>query len=683
MSNSNQEYYYFDNQKVTLYRLPDSFAVRYKEQLSFRALEQRMINMPDFGNLEGCSNIPSQCLAIITLPPTKRLADIEVSLRSLESDNEVEFVVPVYREPQSELRLIVTDEITVRFKNNVHQSEIEKLNSESDVEVIEQNNFVPNQYLLRIKDPKDTLNLANKYHESNLTEFAAPNFVSEFKKYSLPNDIFFAEQWYLRNDGQGNGLVGEDVDAEDAWRLTQGSPNITIAILDDGVDIEHPDLKANIWKNPNSDEPDVHGRNFYDANFDPRPRKFTFPYTQLDNNDSHGTPCAGVVAAVGENQLGVIGIAYKCKILPVKIFLADDPAPVNALADAIRYAGQRADVLSCSWGIPFSTDVEYAIKDVVNSFGRVGRGCPVFCATGNEYQSKIRFPASIPAAIAVGASTNLGLRANYSNYGEGIDFVAPSSGGTKRVFTTDVSITGRGLNIGSTTSGDAEGLYTNNFGGTSSATPLAAGIAALILSLNPKLTWDQVRKYMRDTADKIDFTSGNYLDGYSIQYGFGRVNAYKALQAVKSDMENTQPQPDEPCVQPDEPSAQPNELIARTITPMVSIPDRNLDGIVSAINIDKDGEVSVVEEISVDISHSHRADLLVSLICPDQTTIKLHRGQGNGAEDLIETYDSTKIPELQQLIGRKILGQWSLKIIDRWSPDTGTLNKWGLKIRAR
>lgn len=311
--------------------------------------------------------------------------------------------------------------------------------------------------------------------------------------------LFINEQWHLHNTGQDWGQAGEDVSAQETWEIGKGSPNITIAILDDGVDIDHPDLQSNIWVNPNSAEPDVNGWDFFDDINDPRPKEFRHPYDSTRIDDIHGTPCAGVVAAVGDNNSGVTGIAYQCKILPVKIFRASNLVSLSKLADAIRYAGQKADVLSNSWGIPFSSNVEQAIKEVVQT-GRGGKGTPVLVATGNDSRSSISFPANVPEAIAVGASTNRGQRSGYSNYGEGLDFVAPSDGGTKGIFTTDVSIPNRGYNAGDINSGDAAGLYTNSFGGTSSATPLAAGIAALILSANPELKWDQVRKYMRNTS---------------------------------------------------------------------------------------------------------------------------------------------------------------------------------------
>jgi subtilisin-like proprotein convertase family protein len=666
MVNGEKEYYYAGGKKIKLNRVPDSFAIRYKKDVPSKAIERKLSAKADLIDAEERKEMPKHRIIIVTLPPTRHLADVKNSVKSLEADNDVESITPVYREARSGLRMVAIDEIIVRFKDNVSQSEMEKFNGENDVEVIEQNRFVPNQYLLRVKNPKDTLEIANKYQESGLADFAEPNFVSEAKKAALTNDEFINEQWHLYNTGQVNGLKGEDVKAKEAWDISTGSPNIVIAILDDGVDIDHPDLKANIWKNPNNSEPDVNGWNFFDDNDDPRPRKFTPPYHLMEGNDIHGTPCAGVAAAVGDNAIGVTGIAYKCKILPVKIFLGDELVQLNTVADAIRYAGQKADVISASWSTPPSSNIEQAIKDVVRT-GRGGKGTVVFVATGNGYQSSLDFPASVSESIAVGASNNLGWRSTYSNYGEGLDFVAPSSGGSIGIFTTDVSIKGRGFNIGDINQGDADGLFTNSFGGTSSATPLAAGVSGLILSLNPELKWDQVRKYMRDTADKIDLAKANYVNGYSLEYGWGRINAYEVLKKVKADM-------DGPVV--------PGNVIDKQTTPALPIPDDNLEGITSAIDIEEEGTIDLVEEISVNISHTYRGDLSVSLMTPGNEVIVFHEGEGGGADDLIESYNTGSIPTLQQLAGKGIRGRWLLRVADRAPQDTGTLNSWGLKLRV-
>jgi subtilisin family serine protease len=230
---------------------------------------------------------------------------------------------------------------------------------------------------------------------------------------------------------------------------------------------------------------------------------------------------------------GVCGIAFQCKIIGVKVWGADDLAPNNQIAKAIRYAGKHADILSCSWSSGPSNVVSDAIHDVTRN-ARRGLGCPIFIATGNSAPSPISYPAHLSDTIAVGASTNTGLRSGYSQFGPEIDFLAPSSGGTLGIFTTDVSIPTRGFNIGRDGQGDPEGLYTNSFGGTSSATPLAAGIGALVISVNPSLTSQQVRQVLRNCCDKIDPNNARYdAAGFSNSHGFGRLNARRALDLAK------------------------------------------------------------------------------------------------------------------------------------------------------
>ena len=134
----------------------------------------------------------------------------------------------------------------------------------------------------------------------------------------------------------------------------------------------------------------------------------------------------------------------KAWLLPVKVFHADALATESRVADAIRYATRFADILSCSWRGPESPDIEAALEEAGG--GRGGKGCPVFVATGNEGANFVKYPARSPHAIAVGASTNKEKRADYSNFGPEVSIIAPSSGGTKAIFTTDVSLRNRGLN---------------------------------------------------------------------------------------------------------------------------------------------------------------------------------------------------------------------------------------------
>jgi subtilisin family serine protease len=369
------------------------------------------------------------------------------------------------------------------------------------------------------------IELANELTETDEVIFAFPNFVSEFKRAAVA-PTFHTEQWHLGT-----------VQARKAWAHTQGS-GIVVAVLDDGVDVDHPNLKANIRRKPDPSEPrDLLGRDFFVAetapdHFDPRPKRFRAPFEAMAGNDIHGTPCAGVIAGSGAVDK-VCGVAPKARILPVKVFHADDLATESRVANAIRYASRFADILSCSWSGPESPDIELALEEAGE--GRKGKGCPVFCATGNE-DTKVGYPARSPSAVAVGATTDKERRASYSNHGPQVSVTAPSSGeaANKSIFTTDVSITNRGFNIGDDDLSGSDGLHTNDFGGTSSATPLAAGVAALVLAADPDLTRDEVRAILEATADKIGAKSSYGGKGHSNDFGFGRVNAVAAVkQALK------------------------------------------------------------------------------------------------------------------------------------------------------
>jgi subtilisin family serine protease len=425
-------------------------------------------------------------------------------------------------------------EIVLRFEPSTPQRTRKRILRDKGLAVRRQNGFVEDQLVLYDESKKregpTLLEVANQCAELDEVVFAAPNFVSEYiRQRTLRVPV---GQWHLRNRGTVAGqLKAEDVDAAEAWRITRGNRRIVVAVLDDGVDLEHPSLRSRIWRSARKNAKDKCGRDFFlpdedPDHFNPRPKKFRFPYDEMDGNDIHGTPCAGVIAATGG---GALGIAPGCRILAVKIFHGDDLARDDRVADAIRYAAVHADILSCSWSGSTSPDVQLALQDAA-TIGRRGRGSAIFCATGNETTS-VGFPASSAHTIAVGASTDEGILADYSNRGNEIDVVAPSSGGLVDILTTDVSVKNRGFNIGKAGQGDRGGRFTNSFGGTSSATPLAAGTGALALSVNAKLTREELREIIRSTADKID--TGYDANGFSPKYGYGRINAAKAVIAAR------------------------------------------------------------------------------------------------------------------------------------------------------
>lgn len=440
-----------------------------------------------------------------------------------------------FRESKTGLIHVVYREVVVRFQPGTSATTRNKLLKKHGFKVRRVNRFFKDQVIVHDPERKHTgeklCEAANSLAETDEVEFAGPNFVSQYRRHALPT--IRAEEWHLRNKGGGGAKKNEDVNASEAWKTTTGKRSVVVAVLDDGVDLDHPNLKHNIWKNPKASAKDKNGRDFYlkddhPDHYNPRPKIFQFPFDQMDGNDIHGTPCAGVIAAVG-NANSSVGIAPNCRILAVKIFHGNSLVADERVADAMRYAGTIADVLSCSWGGGgASPDVQQALEDLGSA--RNGRGVPVFCAAGNEEKDPVGFPASDPNAIAITASTDQAKLAWYSNVGPEASVCAPSNGGVRGIFTSDVSIPERGFNIGVAASGGKDGLQTNDFGGTSSATPLVAGIAALMLSVDPTLSRQAIRETLQNTAEKIG--SGYKANGHSNKFGFGRVNAGKAVQKV-------------------------------------------------------------------------------------------------------------------------------------------------------
>ncbi len=411
----------------------------------------------------------------------------------------------------------VTDEILVRFAPDVDAATVAALESANDLVRSGTIDYAVNKgvvYRMPHGKSLDAFEVTRRLFESGLAEFAIPDFSIVRVPYATTNDPLYSTQWHLESTGQGGAVVDADVDASAAWDVTRGDPNLIIAIVDTGVELTHPDLAPQL----------VQGIDVLDNDNNPVATDYLFGLF----TENHSTSVHGIAGGPGNNGIGTTGIAQKCKLMPIRFlseFILVQPT-VQDEADAFNFARSHgAAVVNNSWGpggaasLPASTRA--AIDDCAAN-GRNGLGTLIFFAAGNESASIDQNGyASYAKVVGVSASTDQNLLASYSNTGVATDICAPSNGGvTTGTVTTD--------RLGSI--GYSSGDYTDAFGGTSSASPLACGTAALVMSANPYLSWDEVKDVLEDTADKIDVAGGAYDgNGHSNKYGYGKVNAAAAV----------------------------------------------------------------------------------------------------------------------------------------------------------
>jgi subtilisin family serine protease len=405
--------------------------------------------------------------------------------------------------------------IKIKPEYNIDQILIDK-NYKSTV-----NQYNKNQYLIKLNnyDTNKTFNLISSLSKDNRIEFIEPNFL--ILNAFQTNDPFYSSQWAINNNGYLGGISDADMDVYEAWTLSTGS-GIKVAVLDVGVDLVHPDLQANLL--PGYDAINgVSGGGYIGASY-------------------HGTPCAGIIGAVANNNIGISGVAYNSKIIPIRVGTGTTITTSAAITGINWASNNGADVLSNSWRLG---SVSEAVNNAINyaaTSGRNGKGCVVLFATGNE-NSSVSWPASNSQVIAVGASSQCDQRKSLtscdgetwwgSNFGENLDIVAPGV----KIYTTDIS-----SSAGYNTAGD----YISDFNGTSSACPNAAGVVALILSVNPNLTGIQARQILESSTDKISgyvyssSVSGQPNGTWNNEVGYGRINAYKAVQMAQCMASNAQ-----------------------------------------------------------------------------------------------------------------------------------------------
>lgn len=350
-----------------------------------------------------------------------------------------------------------------------------------------------NIMLVKFDAQDDPVSVANKIKEaSGDIEWAEPKYVR--KIVSTVNDPSRSSQYYL-----------DLINANNAWNISTGDVNVVIAIVDCGVDWSHPDLYANIWHNPNpsSVNHDTIGWDFGGSTG-------TADSNPIEDYPAHGTLVAGVASAVTNNGVGVAGIGYNCKIMPVKVSegdnyngTPDEPYIVYGY-EGIKYAADNgAKVINCSWGGGGYSNAEQEVIDYA-----IAKGALVVAAAGNDGSPEKFYPAGYAGVLSVAATDANDNVTSWSNYASNVAVAAP------------------GDNIYSTWQPNA--YYTES--GTSFSSPLTAGVAALVTSHFPTYTPLQVAEQIRVNCDNIDAKNPSY----QYQVGRGRINAYNALNNSNS-----------------------------------------------------------------------------------------------------------------------------------------------------
>jgi subtilisin family serine protease len=573
----------------------------------------------------------------------------------LKKERDVEFAGRVLIDPQGR-PVIYTENFFVKFDGEASATACKKMIKKHGLSVNRELEYARNAYF--ISAPDDTglkiFDIASELLKEPTVALCHPELIRESRHRDA-----FPQQWHLKKTTINGQSIDQHASVEAAWSLSDGTGAI-IALIDDGVDLDHQELR--------SSNKIVAPRDVTRRTNDPRPGL----------GDNHGTACAGVACADG--TFGASGVAPKARLIPIR--LASNLGS-QAEADAFVWAAQNgADVISCSWGpadgdftdptdpvhnqvVPLPDSTRLAMEFATTN-GRNGKGCVICFAAGNGNESVDNDGyASFEKVIAVAACNDRGKRALYSDFGGAVWCSFPSNHGgpslTPGIWTTDRSAAPGYNPGGGTTRGDTAGNFTNSFGGTSSACPGVAGVAALIIARNPNLRWDEVKDIIKRSCDRIDPSGGQYDgSGRSPFYGFGRVNAKTAVQLAMP--------------------PQPATVAIRTAVKDVAIKDLKTSRL--ELPIADTGSLKSIK-VSVDIEHTYIGDLVVSVKPPASTgvgSVTLHSREGGSTDNLKKTYDEVNAPGLVGLKNKSPLGTWVLVVEDKERQDTGKIKSFTVEM---
>ncbi len=487
---------------------------------------------------------------------------------------------------------------------------------------------------------------------------AEPQLAKRQRAKLVPNDTLFTQQWHLRNTGQGGGTAGVDINVTNVWNTYQGN-GINLAIVDDGLQYTHPDLTNNYVS--------ALSTNITGGNADPAPNIAV---------DDHGTACAGVAAARGTNGAGVTGAAFRAGLVGIRLngnFTVTSDAQE---ATAMSHRNDIIDIKSNSWGPDDDgatvegpgTLTAAALAQAVKT-GRGGKGTIFTWAAGNGLQefdnANYDGYANSIYTIAVTAISDQGNQSDYAEPGACIVVAAPSDSQSRQGITTTDLTGDSGYNFAGAGGEVPDRNYTQTFGGTSSATPLAAGVVALMLNANTNLGWRDVQEILLRSATKnnaadSDWTTNAAGFQFNHKYGAGLINAGAAV-ALASGWVNL--------------GGHSNIFFATNLT--AAIPNNNTNGINRTFVVSSNVNLRV-EHVTVTFSatHTYRGDIAITLTSPSGTKSRLTELHNDNNAN----YSNWKVMTVRNW-GELAAGTWTINIADHYPVlDSGTLTSLRLDI---
>ncbi len=631
-----------------------------------------------------------------------------------------------YYETESGAEFLITDRIFVVFKDPLPDDKLDEFAGRYGL--VKKAVCGNRDYLFQLTNHTgmNPVKLVVKLiEEDDLVETAEHDLNQRVQtsQFAVPRDPEYQRQWHLHTEFNHSDYDSRSsANCEDAWRLLDhfGSEDVVVAVTDDGCKLDHRDL-------------DSPGK-FSDWGYFRGDRLITSRDIDADGAEmyksgaNHGTSCAGVIAGEADAVL-TVGAAPGCRLLPIQwessgpsLFISD-----SKMLTAINFIADKADVMSNSWGgVPiftFSTTVINRLKTLAKTGGRRSKGILFLWAAGNsncpiDHMASVDVPYShgwkiypdgsgewigpdtarrfrrnfvgIPGVMNIAALASTAMRSHYSNYGTGISLCAPTSNG-HAYWRMDVA----GLGI-TTTTGNPGGV-SHGFGGTSSATPLVAGVAALTISANPGLSALEIESILKQTASKdlnfqgysrtpptsydtdtswdvspvAPFDNGQFSDTgdpdgtWSPWFGHGRVDAEAAVAEALRRLNGNG-----------------NLVFRGESSPDINIPDNQPQGIKDQIVCNDDFTIRSMK-VRVDITHTYIGDLRVSLLSPSGTAVVLHNRTGGSANDLHGMFDIKSTPALRAFSDEPVQGAWTLHVQDLATIDRGRLQSWSLEIRGQ